>query len=222
MTTNCDELTPKQIQCTRCKKEKDEAHFRKMGERLTRLCGECRATALAKFHAHNGKHRGKYTRMAKDRCRLNRQRVLQRYGGKCACCGEADLRFLSLDHVNDDGAAHRKALSVTYGGYAIISWAIRNNCPPSLQALCFNCNCGKQVNGGVCPHKSAPLPLPKELIVVPRRGETHVSKVSEDDVREIRRRHAAGETLRAISGDYPVTYINVWHIVRRKTWKHVA
>lgn len=31
-------------------------------------------------------------------------------------------------------------------------WAILNGFPDELQLLCFNCNCGRQRNGGVCPH----------------------------------------------------------------------
>lgn len=160
--------------------------------------------------------------MARDRNRLNRQRVLQHYGGKCVCCCEADLRFLTLDHVNDDGSSHRKDITVVYGGYAIISWAIKNNFPPTLQVLCFNCNCGKQINGGVCPHKSEPLLLPVELIEVPTRKPHLTTKITEGDVREIRRRAEAGETLTAIAKDYPVNLQNVWHIVHRKSWKNVA
>lgn len=82
------------------------------------------------------------------------------YGRRCVCCGEENLLFLSIDHVNNDGAAHRRSLRSTstrsYGGVNILAWAKKNNFPPSLQLLCFNCNCGKQRNGGVCPHNDTP------------------------------------------------------------------
>ncbi len=83
-------------------------------------------------------------------------RCLKAYGGdppKCACCGESNLGFLTLDHVNSDGAAHRKALLSAPGGNR---WRklIRLGFPmdPPLQVLCFNCNFGRQNNQGVCPH----------------------------------------------------------------------
>jgi hypothetical protein len=72
------------------------------------------------------------------------------YGGKCACCGEDDIRFLSLDHVNNDGSEHRKTLRDNQ----ILANAVANYQPDKYQILCYNCNCGRSSNGGVCPHKS--------------------------------------------------------------------
>ena len=67
----------------------------------------------------------------------------------CACCGEYIVEFLSLDHV--DG---RKVLE--HGKYMmgtrLYYWARRNDYPPTLQVLCFNCNCAKG-SYGICPHK---------------------------------------------------------------------
>lgn len=33
--------------------------------------------------------------------------VLAGYGGKCICCGETHPAFLTVDHINNDGAEHR-------------------------------------------------------------------------------------------------------------------
>jgi hypothetical protein len=30
---------------------------------------------------------------------------------------------------------------------------VRNGFPPGYQVLCMNCNHGKRMNNGVCPHK---------------------------------------------------------------------
>ena len=86
----------------------------------------------------------------KGRARRRRE-VLDKYGGVCVCCGEDKVLFLTLDHVNEDGAEHRRKL----GGSSrtIISWARKNLFPNTLQVLCFNCNLGKSLNGGICPHK---------------------------------------------------------------------
>lgn len=76
------------------------------------------------------------------------------YGGyRCVCCGEATIEFLSLDHVNGGGNAHRMSLSGTKsGGGRIYLWLKRNGYPPGYQVLCMNCNFGRSMNGGVCPH----------------------------------------------------------------------
>jgi hypothetical protein len=78
-----------------------------------------------------------------------RQFVLDHYGAKCACCGEMEPLFLTIDHVNNDGAARRKEHGV---GLRLYKWIVKHNFPSDFQILCFNCNCGRYHNGGVCPH----------------------------------------------------------------------
>jgi len=73
------------------------------------------------------------------------------YGGyRCKCCGEDREQFLSLDHVNNDGAAHRKVIDRR----KLYKWLQREGYPPGFQVLCMNCNFGKARNGGVCPHQT--------------------------------------------------------------------
>jgi len=67
---------------------------------------------------------------------------------KCACCGETEIDFLSIDHINNDGAKYRGKYRKTF-----YNWIIENNCPDDLQVLCMNCQFGKKLNNGVCPHK---------------------------------------------------------------------
>lgn len=78
-----------------------------------------------------------------------RSRVLLHYGNSCNCCGESIERFLTVDHVHNDGSSHRKVMKTD----RIYSWLIRNNFPAGFQVLCYNCNCGRQLNGGICPHQ---------------------------------------------------------------------
>lgn len=56
----------------------------------------------------------------------------------------------------------------------------------------------------------------------PALGEGHGnSKLTKDDVREIRRLAASGVVHHEIADKYPVTVHNIKAIVQRKTWKHV-
>ena len=74
------------------------------------------------------------------------------YGGyRCTCCGETIVPFLSIDHVDNDGAKHRQ----TIDRRKLYKWLQRNGYPPGFQILCMNCNFGKARNGGVCPHKTS-------------------------------------------------------------------
>jgi len=50
----------------------------------------------------------------------------------------ADIRALSIDHVNGGGTKHRKALG-SGGGLAFYGWLIKNAYPPGYQVLCMNC-----------------------------------------------------------------------------------
>lgn len=77
-----------------------------------------------------------------------RAKVLQHYGARCACCGISKLDYLTVDHKNGGGRAHKKNL----GAGSIYQWLINHNFPESFQILCANCNCGRALNGGVCPH----------------------------------------------------------------------
>lgn len=85
----------------------------------------------------------------KNRDREQRLRVHEAYGGgECRCCQENHFEFLSLDHVQEDGAAHRRSL----GHVSVYTWAETHNFPPGLQVLCMNCNFAKGIDKE-CPHQ---------------------------------------------------------------------
>lgn len=85
---------------------------------------------------------------AKKRNVLIRQEVLDHYGRECACCGESEEAFLALDHINDDGAEHRRTHRLE--GNKTYYWAKNNGWPAIFQMLCHNCNFAKGRGG--CPH----------------------------------------------------------------------
>jgi len=75
-------------------------------------------------------------------------KVISHYGGKCVCCSEENILFLTLDHINNDGAKHRKEI----GREALWRWAFDNDYPGFLQVMCYSCNTGSYRNGWICPH----------------------------------------------------------------------
>jgi len=83
-------------------------------------------------------------------------KIFDAYGGRfCNCCGETEIMFLCLDHINNDGAEHRRKLEgSSRQASKLYRWIIKNNFPIGFQVLCQNCNFGKHLNGGICPHKS--------------------------------------------------------------------
>lgn len=80
-----------------------------------------------------------------------KMKVIQAYGEKCVCCGEETLEFLTIDHINNNGAEDRKNNGNKTGG-KLYRWLIKNNFPKEeYQILCFNCNYSKGFFG-YCPH----------------------------------------------------------------------
>ena len=68
---------------------------------------------------------------------------------RCACCGETDERFLTIDHIHGKKKhGHNKNST----GMTLWRWLIRNNFPSGFQILCMNCNWAKG-QYGECPHK---------------------------------------------------------------------
>lgn len=66
--------------------------------------------------------------------------ILTHYGkGKCACirCGFTDIRALSIDHIEGNGAEHRKTLKG--GSQKLYRWLFDNDFPEGYQTLCLNC-----------------------------------------------------------------------------------
>lgn len=83
-----------------------------------------------------------------------RMEILQHYSGgspQCACCGEANVPFLTIDHITGGGVKQRKALHVSsVAGF--YTWLRKNGYPEGYQVLCFNCNGAKSGSGKrFCP-----------------------------------------------------------------------
>lgn len=90
-----------------------------------------------------------------ERMRLRRKEIklflIEHFGGSCKDCGERDVRCLTLDHVNNDGAIDKKAKNgkrqITPTWYAKLFKLIKSgkSLPRELQLLCFNCHSKKDL-----------------------------------------------------------------------------
>lgn len=126
-----------------------DAYREKMRARRDELIATLPPDELQKFR----KEEADKTRRATETLR---KEVFEAYGGfVCACCGETEPLFLSVDHIYNDGNEMRKSGTHARGGTAFYQWIKRHKFPPGFQILCMNCNTGKHRNGGVCPHQSS-------------------------------------------------------------------
>lgn len=108
----------------------------------------------------------------RDRNWTARLRAFDAYGGRyCACCGETQIEFLTLDHVNNDGNIERRKRSRHgqangWGGKDLYMKLSNEGYPPGYQVYCWNCQGGKHLmmkatEEGICPHKLHLLECPK-------------------------------------------------------------
>jgi len=79
---------------------------------------------------------------------------------RCACwpkCKVTEIEFLQLDHINGDGAKHRREIGMPQGDRASVIrqkqhckvgsfayWLKKNGWPKGIQVLCANCNHAKK------------------------------------------------------------------------------
>lgn len=109
------------------------------------ICKTC-STARAKEWYKNNRARGKASRLAWARA-LRAKAVAALGGYLCVCCRETRVSMLDIDHIHNDGHAHRNSKS---GALSVYHDIIAS--PENFQILCCNCNQSKRRNGGFCEH----------------------------------------------------------------------
>jgi hypothetical protein len=83
-----------------------------------------------------------------------RIKVLMHYSGgkmECACCGNKNLEFLCIDHINGGGSLQRNSAKYRYG--SLYDYLLRLGLPEGFRVLCHNCNLSLGFYG-YCPHQA--------------------------------------------------------------------
>jgi hypothetical protein len=129
--------------------------------------------------------------------------------------GLSDTGYGEINRGGEYGmvAAHRTAWDLSVGPIPDGAWIlhkcdVKRCCNPDHLFLGdAKSNVTDMIQKGRRPFRSAP-------------GERHGSaKLTETSVREIRSRHANGESVYSMLGQYPV--VDLYAVVSRRTWKHV-
>lgn len=138
--------------CVRCGKPQEGD---RVGKRHCLKCNEqYKVYDTRRYHKH------KSPRLAAQKIRIQREKdeLYTRLGGYvCACCGETEKLFLTLEHKNGGGRRERQYFG---GSGRLIRDLLKRKDLSGYEILCMNCNRGKYLNGGICPHKTKQL---KEL-----------------------------------------------------------
>ena len=125
-------------------REKDREYMRRNREKYNQRKREY-------YKSNKRKFADKHKVYQKERYKRLRLLALQKYclgEIQCSCCGEKEIKFLCIDHIDGGGTKHRKSIgkSNTY------MWLKKNNYPKGFQVLCANCNMAKRENE-ICPHR---------------------------------------------------------------------
>ncbi len=90
----------------------------------------------------------------RERYRAIRKQFLDMHNHTCRCCGETHDEFLTLDHVNGDGAKERGG---NKNGPCRAYRAAIDAGPNSPDYRCLCCNCNFAIGRyGYCPHGNLP------------------------------------------------------------------
>jgi hypothetical protein len=126
---------------------------------LTQLCGNC-GTPFTRTRTRHSYCSQKCQIAARNQKRSEaamvlREQLIKAYGGKCACprCPETNQAFLTLEHVNGDGAEHRRTVG---RGHAVADLRRRGWPQDGYTLLCWNCNLATRF-GRTCPHMEPAL-----------------------------------------------------------------
>ena len=137
--------------CKKCSSAYGKTRYQNDKERILAHIKEYYQKNREKILSRNREHyqkRREFARIYRYNIKIE---VLAHYSHgdtKCACCGEKEIAFLTIDHINNDGSKHRKSLKIHH----LYHWLKRNNFPENFQVLCYNCNCAKG-HFGYCPHQ---------------------------------------------------------------------
>lgn len=99
------------------------------------LCYNCNCGPHLEVVEHSYRDAAWYRRL--------KAKTMEVYGGACVC-GEAQLEFLTLDHIDPIGKQQNRLT-----GNRFYRWLQSNGWPmrDQLRVLCFNCNCARQFAG---------------------------------------------------------------------------
>ena len=129
-------------------KEEIKAKKRLRYKRITELDG--RAALNKKQREWYSKNIEQQRERAREQRRVEKSKVLTHYSNGepvCACCGEKEVVFLSIDHINGRGGEKTRR-----SGWLLYRKLRQLGYPEGYRVLCHNCN---QAFGilGYCPHE---------------------------------------------------------------------
>jgi hypothetical protein len=129
------------VYCPTCREKRRTSELKRRElDRLHKVCpscGEANPDGRKLCRACSESNARKYACQKRYEWSL-RLKAFEAYGGPvCACCGESQAKFLTIDHVAGNGNAHRRSISRdgTAKSARIYTWLSKNNYPLGFRSF---------------------------------------------------------------------------------------
>lgn len=170
------------IVCTRCKQEKSFDEMTKDKRRKAghgSWCKQCNREWQADQDRSHVTERHKKWReqnpeawkrtasaSARRQHEAAKRAVVDAYGGRCTCCGETDIHFLTVEHMTvGSRERHRYDNGKRISGTKLLRLIASEGFPDDITVMCFNCNCARG-QYGFCPHEHPDNPFMRRYVDV--------------------------------------------------------
>ena len=148
--------------CPQCSINKsDNEFYRRPRGGLQSYCKSCLKICYRGYRREfqrkqrqNPKYKARERIQQLERYRRDRKEMLMAYSRgtmQCACCGESEEDFLTLDHINGGGSKQKRELRG--GSTRLMQILKKEKYPTGYQVLCMNCNLSKGKHGS-CIHNT--------------------------------------------------------------------
>ena len=144
------------LKCSTCKKMKPTSEFHTANSYTRGYVYKCKSCVREykrrpEVRARTNERERGYNRQKNLAKRRRRIDVIDRLGGKCACCGEERLEFLAIDHINGIEGKRTKLDQ----GCGLVAKVRKSNFDKKIyRVLCHNCNAAYGWYG-YCPHQTS-------------------------------------------------------------------
>lgn len=116
-------------------------------------CIECRKAHNREWRKNNPERKRELGRKHQyDAHTRLKVELVEAYGGVCTCCGESEIHFLTIEHVNGIPSSHRLSSGKRLSGLALLRKIKSEGYPDTVTVHCMNCNYAKG-HYGFCPHQ---------------------------------------------------------------------
>lgn len=141
------EPIPGKRRCEPCRVKRARTSQKQKDNRSPGTCRQCLTRPVMPTKQSCEKCAKRGANKSREHYRKVRETVLELYGSCCVCCGEHNIKYLQLDHINNDGNVERRSLPPSIRGGRFYKLVLSQEKRNDLQLLCANCHNAKRYGG---------------------------------------------------------------------------